>query len=83
MTTDIADSGVAADQLKQFVERIERLEEEKAELANEIKLVFAEAKVGGFDTKALRKVVSLRRKPADERQEEEAILELYCQALGM
>lgn len=83
MTTDVADTGVAADHLKQFVERLERLEEEKTELANQIKLVFAEAKAGGFDTKALRKVVQLRRKPQHERQEEEAILELYCQALGM
>lgn len=83
MTTDVADTGVAADQLKQFIERIERLEEEKAAIAGDIKEVYGEAKGCGFDTKALRKVVSLRKKPAAERQEEEAILELYCQALGM
>lgn len=76
-------SSVAADQLKAFIERIERLEEEKAGLANDIKDVYAEAKSGGFDAKILRKIVSLRKKDHAERQEEEAILELYLQALGM
>ena len=70
-------SSVAADQLKSFIERIERLEEEKAGLAGDIKDVYAEAKGTGFDVKALRK------KDHAERQEEEAILELYMQALGM
>lgn len=74
---------VAADQLKAFVERIERLEEEKAALASDIRDVYAEAKGNGFDTKVLRKVVSLRKKDHAERQEEEAILDLYLQALGM
>jgi uncharacterized protein (UPF0335 family) len=75
--------GVAADQLKSFIERIERLEEEKAGIANDIKDVYAEAKGTGFDTKALRKIISMRKKDHAERQEEEAILELYMQALGM
>jgi uncharacterized protein (UPF0335 family) len=74
---------VAADQLKSFIERIERLEEEKAALAGDIKEVFLEAKGNGFDTKAMRKILSLRKKDHAERQEEEAILELYMQALGM
>ena len=74
---------VAADQLKSFIERIERLEEEKAALARDIKEIFLEAKGNGFDTKAMRKIQSLRKKDHAERQEEEAILELYMQALGM
>ena len=74
---------VAADQLKSFIERIERLEEEKAGIAGDIKEVYAEAKGNGFDTKVMRKIVSLRKKDHAERQEEEAILELYLQALGM
>lgn len=76
-------SSVAADQLQSFIERIERLEEEKAGLAGDIKDVYAEAKGTGFDVKALRKIVALRKKDHAERQEEEAILELYLQALGM
>lgn len=76
-------SSVAADQLKSYIERIERLEEEKAGLASDIKDVYAEAKGTGFDVKALRKIISLRKKDHAERQEEEAILELYMQALGM
>ena len=74
---------VAADQLKSFIERIERLEEEKAALAGDIKEIVLEAKGNGFDTKAMRKILSLRKKDHAERQEEEAILELYMQALGM
>ena len=80
---DIADSGVAADQLKSIIERIERLEEEKAGIAGDIKDVYAEAKANGFDVKVLRKIISMRKRDHDERQEEEAILELYLQALGM
>ena len=83
MAADIAETGVAADQLKAFIERIERLEEEKAALAGDIKEIFLEAKGNGFDTKAIRKILSLRKKDFAERQEEEAILELYMQALGM
>lgn len=75
--------GIAADELKQFIGRIERLEEEKATIGGDIKEVYAEAKGRGFDTKAIRKIVSLRKKEPSERQEEEAILDLYMQALGM
>ncbi|HZH53683.1 MAG TPA: DUF2312 domain-containing protein [Microvirga sp.] len=74
---------VAADQLKAFIERIERLEEEKAGIAGDIKDVYSEAKANGFDTKVIRKIISLRKRDYAERQEEEAILELYMQALGM
>jgi uncharacterized protein (UPF0335 family) len=74
---------VAADQLKSFIERIERLEEEKAGIAGDLREVYAEAKGNGFDTKAMRKIVALRKKDHAERKEEEAILELYLQALGM
>ncbi|CAO4138084.1 DUF2312 domain-containing protein [Methylorubrum extorquens] len=76
-------SSVAADQLKSVIERIERLEEEKAGIAGDIKDVYAEAGANGFDVKILRKIVALRKKDHDERTEEEAILELYLQALGM
>jgi uncharacterized protein (UPF0335 family) len=74
---------VAADQLKAFIERIERLEEEKAGISGDIKDIYAEAKGTGFDTKAIRRIISLRKKDHDERREEEAILDLYMQALGM
>ncbi len=83
MSPQVDASSVAADQLKSFIERIERLEEEKAGIASDIKDVYAEAKGTGFDTKALRKIIGLRKKDHAERQEEEAILELYMQALGM
>jgi len=74
---------VAPDLLKSFVERIERLEEEKASIAGDVKEVYAEAKAQGFDTKILRKVVAIRKRDAAERREEEEILDLYLQALGM
>jgi len=83
MAADVADTGVAADELKQFIERIERLEEEKAGIAGDIKEVFAELKGRGFDSKAIRQILRIRKKDHAERQEEEAILELYMQALGM
>ena len=79
----VSHTSVAAGQLKAIIERIERLEEEKKEVAEQIKEVYAEAKANGFDAKTLRKVVSLRKKPTEERQEEEALLELYLSALGM
>ena len=79
----VATESVAADQLKAFIERIERLEEEKAALAGDIREVYGEAKGNGFDTKVLRKIISIRKKDFAERQEEEAILDLYMQALGM
>jgi uncharacterized protein (UPF0335 family) len=74
---------VAAGQLRAFIERIERLEEEKQTIADDIKDVYAEAKGTGFDVKALRTIVRLRKKDQTERQEEEAILDLYKAALGM
>ena len=73
----------AKDQLKAIIERIERLEEEKKTIADDIKDVYAEAKANGFDTKALRTVVRLRKQDVEERQEQEAILETYLNALGM
>ena len=82
-SADVASTGVAADELKQFIERLERLEEEKANIGNDIKEVFAELKGRGFDVKAVRSILRLRKKDHAERQEEEAILELYMQALGM
>ena len=75
--------GVAGDQLRTIVERVELLEEEKKTIAEDIKEVYAEAKGNGFDTKILRKVVSLRKVEAAERQEQEAMLDLYMAALGM
>jgi uncharacterized protein (UPF0335 family) len=74
---------VAKDHLKAFVERIERLEEEKKALSDDIRDVYAEAKGNGYDVKALRTVVRLRKQDAEERREHEAILEVYLQALGM
>ena len=75
--------GVAAGQLRSFIERIERLEEEKKGISDDIRDVFAEAKGNGFDTKVMRQVIRLRKKEPAERQEEEAILDLYLHALGM
>jgi uncharacterized protein (UPF0335 family) len=74
---------VAPDQLRAFIERIERLEEDKAAISGDLKEVYAEAKGNGFDVKIMRKVVALRKKDRAERLEEEAILDLYLQALGM
>ncbi len=74
---------VAAGQLRAFIERIERLEEDKKTIADDIKEVYAEMKGTGFDTKAVRTLIRLRRKDQAERQEEEAILDLYKAALGM
>jgi uncharacterized protein (UPF0335 family) len=75
--------GVARDQLRAFVERIERLEEEKKTIADDIKDVYGEAKGMGFDTKILKKVIALRKKDEQERMEEDAILDTYLHALGM
>lgn len=74
--------GIAGEQLRQFVARIERLEEEKAALAADIREVYAEAKGNGFDTKVLRQVIRLRRIDKAERLEMQAILDLYLEALG-
>lgn len=80
-----ADSVNAAtrDRLQSFIERLERLEEEKKEIADQIKEVFAEAKGEGFDTAAMRKILKMRKQDPDDRAEEEAVLELYLSALGM
>lgn len=76
-------AGVSRDQLKSYVARIERLEEDKKGIADDIKDVYAEAKAFGFDVKILRKVISLRKQDANERAEQEAILDVYLAALGM
>jgi uncharacterized protein (UPF0335 family) len=76
-------ASVARDQLRAIVERIEKLEEEKAAIAGDIKEVYAEAKANGYDTKVLRQVVRLRKQDSAERQETEALLDLYLHALGM
>ncbi len=72
----------AQGKLKSIVERIERLEEDKAAVANDLKEVYAEAKGEGFDTKILRKVIRLRKQEAAKRQEEEALIDLYISAIG-
>ena len=74
---------VTAEQLRQFVERVEQLEAEKRDIADAIKEVFAEAKGSGYDAKVLRKLVALRKRDKDDIAEEWAILEMYGQALGM
>lgn len=81
----ISDSGqtVAAGQLRAFIERIERLEEEKKTIADDIKEVYAEAKGGGFDCGAIRALIKMRKQDQNERQEKQAILDLYAAALGM
>jgi uncharacterized protein (UPF0335 family) len=73
----------ARDQLKAIIERIERLEEEKKAISDDVRDVYAEAKGNGFDVKALRAIVRLRKQDVDERKEQETILETYMHALGM
>lgn len=75
--------GVARDQLRSFIERIERLEEEKKTIAEDIKDVYGEAKGTGFEPKILKKVIAIRKQDKDERAEQEAILDTYLAALGM
>jgi uncharacterized protein (UPF0335 family) len=75
--------GVAADRLRSFIERIERLEEEKAALSADIREVYAEAKSVGFDTKIMRQVVKLRKMEQADREEQESLLDTYMAALGM
>ena len=79
----MAKSGFAKEHLKSLIERIERLEEEKAALTADIREVYSEAKGQGFDTKIMRKVVSLRKLDTADRQEQDAVLDLYLSALGM
>ena len=75
--------GIQGDRLKSFIERIERLEEEKAALAADIKDVFSEAKGGGFDTKIMRQILKLRKMDSADAAEQETLLDLYKRALGM
>jgi len=74
---------VTADELRQFIERFERLEQEKKDIADAQKEVMAEAKARGYDTKVMRKVIALRKREPDDIAEEEAVLDMYKQALGM
>jgi uncharacterized protein (UPF0335 family) len=80
---EVEESGVAAGELKQFVERVERLEEEKKAIADDIRDVFAEMKGRGFDTKVVRQIIRIRKQDHAERKEMEAILDLYMTALNM
>lgn len=79
--TDVG--GITAEQLKAYVERVERLEEEKAAIAADVREVYAEAKANGFDVKIMRQVVRLRKLDSQDRTEQEALLDLYKRALGM
>jgi uncharacterized protein (UPF0335 family) len=75
--------GIAGDRLKSFIERIERLEEEKKALANDIKEVYAEAKGTGFDTKIIRQLIRLRKMDKDDLDEQETLIDIYKRAIGM
>ena len=79
----MAEGTVAADQLRLFIERIERLEEEKKGIADDVKDVYAEAKANGYDTKTMRKIVALRKMEKHARDEADALLETYRNALGL
>lgn len=81
--TEIGHNSIAKDQLKSIIERVERLEEDKAAIASDIKDVYSEAKGNGFDAKALRRIVALRKQDPDKRAEQDAILDTYMHALGM
>ena len=89
MNDDVIDSGadanyrVTANELRQFIERVERLEAEKKDIGEQVKEVMAEAKGRGYDTKVMRKVIALRKRDKDDIAEEEAVLEMYKEALGM
>lgn len=75
--------GLAADQLRSIIERVEKLEEEKGAIAADIRDVFAEAKGNGFDVKAIRTIIKMRKMDASEREEQETVLDTYLHALGM
>jgi len=79
----MSEDNVAADQLRLFIERIERLEDEKKGITDDVKDVYAEAKSNGYDTKTMRKVIALRRMESHVRQEADALLETYRNALGL
>lgn len=85
MSDEISDTSyrVTADELRQFIERLERLDQEKKDLSEQSKEVMAEAKSRGYDTKVIRKVIALRKREPDDIAEEEAVLEMYKEALGM
>lgn len=80
---DAKTGGIAADRLRSIIERIERLEEERRALANDIKDIYAEAKSAGFDVKVIRQVIKLRKQEPAEVEEQETLLDLYKRALGM
>ena len=79
----MAEGNVAADQLRLFIERIERLEEEKKGIADDVRDVYSEAKSNGYDTKTMRKIVALRKMETHTRQEADALLDTYRNALGL
>jgi uncharacterized protein (UPF0335 family) len=81
IATDVG--GVSADRLRQYIERVERLEEEKAGIADDIKDIYSEAKSAGFESKVMRQIVKLRKMDTQKRQEQEELLELYMSAIGM
>lgn len=83
MNATVSPDSVAQDQLRAFIERIERMEEEKKAISDDIKEIYAEAKGNGFDIKVLRQIVRIRKQDHAERMEQEALLELYMAALGM
>ncbi|MGH6794054.1 MAG: DUF2312 domain-containing protein [Methylocella sp.] len=83
MTANVAEAGVAGQELTQFVEMVERLEEEKKAISGDIREVYAELKGSGFDTMAVREIVKIRKQDHSARKEMEAILELYMAALNM
>lgn len=82
-TATVSTESVAQDQLRAFIERIERMEEEKKAISDDIKEIYAEAKGNGFDIKVLRQIIRIRKQDHAERMEQEALLELYMAALGM
>jgi uncharacterized protein (UPF0335 family) len=81
--SDTKTGGIAADRLRSLVERIERLEEERKALGNDIKDIYAEAKSAGFDVKVLRQLIRIRKQEAGDVEEQETLLDLYRRALGM
>ena len=81
--TDDATYNVTANELRQFIEQIEQLEAEKKDISEQIRDIYAESKARGYDQKALKTIIALRKKSADQRQEDDAILDIYKAALGM
>lgn len=82
MPDGATDKGISAQRLKSFIQRIERLEEERTALGGDLREVYAEAKSGGFDPKVMRQVVKLRKMDKSDRQEQEALLQVYLDAVG-